>query len=125
MLIRRAETTEGRPMAMDGVQGVTMRMMVGREDGAPSFSLRHFSVEPGGHTPRHSHNYEHENYILAGRGRIEYDGEFHEIGPGDVLFLEPNRTHQFVNIGDQRLEFLCLVPTTYDCGGEYAPTPGS
>lgn len=122
MLIRRAETTTPQPMLIDGVQGVTMRLMCGRADGAPTFSMRHFTVEPGGHTPRHAHNYEHEVFVLAGSARVEHDGEFHDVQPGDVLFVEPNKTHQFVNTGSDNFQFLCLVPVSFDCG---KPTPGS
>lgn len=122
MLIRHAETIPGKPMQMDGARDVTMRLMVGRADGAPSFAMRHFTVEPGGHTPRHSHDYEHEVYIVAGSARVEQDGEFAELAPGDVVFVRPNTTHQFVNTGDEQFKFLCLVPVTFDCG---TPTPGS
>jgi quercetin dioxygenase-like cupin family protein len=122
MLIRRAQEMTGQPMAMDGVQGVEMRLMVGRADGAANFSMRHFTVAPGGHTPRHSHNYEHEIYIVEGRGRVEQDGQFNDISAGDVIFVEPNRTHQLVNSSHEPLKFLCLVPVTHDCG---TPTPGS
>lgn len=126
MLIRRAEEVAGQPMRMDGVEGVTMRLMVGRSDGAPNFAMRHFTVQPGGHTPHHSHNYEHEIVILEGEGRAENEGEFHEIAAGDVLFVKPNAVHQFVNTGEQPLKFLCMVPVTFDCGGgECKPTPGS
>lgn len=122
MLLRRAESTPPTPVTMDGVKGVSMRLMVGRADGAPTFSMRHFTVEPGGHTPRHSHAYEHEVFILSGAGRVEQDGEFAEIRGGDVLFVEPDKLHQFVNTGSTPLEFLCFVPVTFDCG---KPTPGS
>jgi quercetin dioxygenase-like cupin family protein len=122
MLVRRAESMEPTPVTMDGVKGVTMRVMVGRGDGAPNFAMRHFSVEPGGHTPRHAHNYEHEVFVVGGSGRAECDGAFQPIRAGDVLFVEPNRTHQFVNTGEAPLEFLCLVPVSFDCG---KPTPGS
>lgn len=122
MLIRRADEIAGTPMQMDGVKGVTMRMMVGRSDGAPNFAMRHFSVEPGGHTPQHSHNYEHEVYIVEGGGRVEQDGEFSNIRAGDVIFVQPNKQHQFVNTGTVPLKFLCLVPVSFDCG---QPTPGS
>jgi quercetin dioxygenase-like cupin family protein len=126
MLKRRAEEIEGQPMAMEGVKGVSMRMLVGRADGAPNFAMRHFTVEPGGHTPRHQHNYEHEVVIVEGSGRVEYDGDVHEIRAGDVLLVEPNRIHQFRNEGDAPLKFLCLVPIEFDCGGgATAPTPGS
>lgn len=122
MLIRRADDMQGKPMEMDGVKGVTMRLMVGRADGAPNFSMRHFTVEPGGNTPHHSHNYEHEVFIVEGKGRIEQDGEFREIRAGDVVFVEPNKLHQFTNPGSEPLKFLCLVPVSFDCG---KPTPGS
>jgi quercetin dioxygenase-like cupin family protein len=126
MLIRRAEEMDGQPVAMEGAKAVSMRLMVGREDGAPTFAMRHFTVEAGGHTPRHSHNYEHEVYVLDGVARVEYDGDFHEVRGGDVLLVAPNRTHQFVNIGPQPLQFLCLVPVEYDCGAEgVQPVPGS
>jgi quercetin dioxygenase-like cupin family protein len=122
MLIRRADTVPGKAMEMDGARDVTMRLMVGRADGAPSFSMRHFTVAPGGHTPRHSHDYEHEVYVVAGHARVEQDGEFADLGAGDVVFVRPNKTHQFVNTGDEAFKFLCLVPATFDCG---TPTPGS
>lgn len=122
MLIRRADEMPGKPMQMEGVQGVQMRLMVGRADGAPNFSMRHFTVEPGGHTPRHQHNYEHEVMILEGKARVEHGGEFHDVAEGDVLFIQPNQVHQFVNTGQAPMKFLCLVPVTFDCG---QPTPGS
>ena len=122
MLIRRAETMAGTPMAMDGARQVTMRLMVGRSDGAPNFAMRHFTVEPGGQTPRHSHDYEHEVYIVSGAARVEQGDEFEDLGPGDVVFVRPNTTHQFVNTGNEPFVFLCLVPVTFDCG---TPTPGS
>lgn len=126
MLIRRAEEINGTPMTMDGVKDVTMRLLVGRDDGAPTFAMRHFTVQPGGHTPHHSHNYEHEVYVVAGRGTVEEDGALHEIGAGDSLFVRPNVVHQFVNTGDEPLKFLCFVPVSFDCGGgQCQPTPGS
>ena len=112
----------GTPMQMDGVKGVSMRLMVGRSDGAPNFALRHFTVEPGGHTPHHSHNYEHEVYVVEGAGQVEKDGARHAIRAGDVLFMPPNAVHQFVNNAQTPLKFLCMVPVTFDCG---KPTPGS
>ncbi len=126
MLIRRPDETPGRPMEMDGVKDVTMRMMVGRDDGAANFAMRHFTVSPGGHTPRHRHNYEHEVYVVEGAGRAECDGVMHDVRAGDVLFVEPNTLHQFTNTGDTPFRFLCLVPVQFDCGdGKLAATPGS
>lgn len=125
-MIRKAAEMEATPVQMEGVKDVTMRIMVGRADHAPNFSLRQFTVQPGGHTPRHRHNYEHENYIISGTGQVWYEGAFHDISPGNVLLIEANEEHQFVNNGDQPLDFLCLVPLDFDAGeGRMESTPGS
>ncbi len=126
MLIRRPEKMPGQPVKMDGVKDVSMRLMVGRDDGAPTFAMRHFTVEPGGHTPRHSHNYEHEVYIVQGRGRVECDGQHYEVSGGDALLIDANKVHQFVNVGEEPMKFLCMVPVLFDCGGgQQERTPGS
>ncbi len=126
MLIRRTDDNGAEPVRMEGVRGVTMQVLIGRADGAPNFSMRQFTVEPGGHTPLHSHNYEHEVVVLEGRGRMEQEGEFAEISAGDVLFVPPNVVHQFHGSAEKGLKFLCLVPTEFDCAGEgRRPTPGS
>ncbi len=109
-------------MEMGGAAGVEMRIMVGRGDGAPNFAMRHFTVRPGGHTPRHSHDYEHEIYVTGGAARLEQDGEFKDLRAGDAAYVRANSTHQFVNSGREPFTFLCLVPVSFDCG---KPTPGT
>lgn len=121
MLIRNVDTTPHEPVKMDGVRGASMAIMVGRADAAPNFSLRHIRVEPGGYTPRHSHDYEHEVFVVGGRGTVLLEGSERPIGPGDVVFVPPEQEHQFCAAGDEGLEFLCVIPATRDCG---QPTPG-
>lgn len=122
MLVRRADAMEGQPMPIPGADGVTMRLLMGRADGAPTFAMRHFTVSAGGHTPQHRHNYEHGIHIVGGRGTVMVKGETREIIAGDSLFIEPNVEHQFRADRGEALQFLCMVPTTFDCG---QPTPGS
>jgi quercetin dioxygenase-like cupin family protein len=45
-----------------------MRDLISEKDGAPNFRLRHFVIEPGGHTPLHRHDWEHENYFISEKG---------------------------------------------------------
>jgi quercetin dioxygenase-like cupin family protein len=120
-LIRNLGDARPAPVDMDGVQGVRMALMVGREHGAPNFALRQFVVEPGGHTPRHSHDYEHEVYIVEGTGSILLNGEERPIRRGDVIYVPADHEHQFKGAGEG-LRFLCLVPVTRNCGDV---TPGS
>ena len=122
MHIRNIDDTPMKPVEMPGVQGATMAMMCGREHGAPNFSLRQFKVVPGGHTPRHSHDYEHEVVILEGGGTVLLEGRENPIRPGDVILVPANEEHQFKADSAKGLRFLCLVPGTRNCG---EVTPGS
>ncbi|HRQ72024.1 MAG TPA: cupin domain-containing protein [Phycisphaerales bacterium] len=121
-LIRNIDETPLAPVDMPGVEGASMAVMVGRADGAPNFALRQFRVEAGGHTPRHSHDYEHEVFIVSGSGTILLEGKERPIRAGDVIYVPANEEHQFRAGGPGGLRFLCLVPMSRDCGD---PTPGS
>ncbi|MBL1218616.1 MAG: cupin domain-containing protein [Planctomycetes bacterium] len=122
MFVRKPSDVQDNPVDMEGVQGVSMRLLLGRADGAPTFAMRQFTVKPGGHTPRHQHDYEHGVYIAHGSGTVEFGGKDHHVAAGDALFIEPNQIHQFRADQGDELVFLCMVPTTFDCG---KPTPGS
>ena len=95
-----------------GAQGVRKKVLIGEKEGAPNFIMRMFEVEPGGTTPCHSHPWEHEVYVLSGRGKVFAGGKEIEIAPGDALLIEPDEEHQFKNPYSQPLIFLCLIPKT-------------
>jgi len=125
MLIRNPNDVEAQDMTMPGAEGVKMRLMVGRSDGAPNFAMRIFDVEPGGCTPHHEHNYEHEIMVLQGQGHA-YEGDTPKpVQAGDVLYVPANQVHQFKNTGSDTFRFMCMVPTQFDCGGSCEDTPGS
>ncbi len=129
MLIKRPDQLDAQTMSIPGARGVRMRVVLGRADGAPTFAMRHFEVEPGGHTPLHQHNYEHEVLILDGQGLVTggtAGATTRPIAPGDVVYIPANETHQFRNTGGATLRFMCLIPTSFDCGQNACqPTPGS
>jgi quercetin dioxygenase-like cupin family protein len=89
---------------------VFIRVVIGPEDGAKNFHMRYFRVRPGGHTPHHAHPWEHENYVLAGRGEVVTPDGPKAVGPGDVVFIEAGMKHQYRNAGEADFEFLCLIP---------------
>ncbi len=100
---------------MEGAKGVRVRWVIGNQDGAPNFAMRHFVIEPGGHTPAHSHPYEHEVFILEGEGEVLDGDTYRPIKAGDVVFVAPNEFHQFRNTGTAPLRFLCLIPIQQRC----------
>jgi len=90
--------------------GVKVRWLINRETGAPNFAMRLFEMEPGGSTPRHTHPWEHEVFVLAGSGVVLGEEEEKPFKPGDVVFVPSGEEHQFRNIGDEIVRFLCLIP---------------
>lgn len=112
MKVNHHEQVERQPVEMEGAEGCHVRWLVGQKDGAPNFAMRQFEVAPGGHTPKHSHDYEHEVFVLEGNGLV-VDGETERpLQAGDVIFVEPNDVHQFRNTGDAPMKFLCMVPNS-------------
>lgn len=122
MLRTRIDAETTTPVDLDGVKDVSMRVLLGRDGGMPNFSMRHFVVDSGGHTPHHQHDYEHQVVVLDGTGEASSSEGTQQIRRGDVLYIEADEPHQFRNSGAIPLQFLCLVPLTRRNGDE---VPGS
>ena len=112
MKVNHYEEVEAKPVQMEGAEGCSVRWLVDASDGAPNFAMRQFEVAPGGFTPRHSHPYEHEVFVLEGSGAVLEGDQEHSLSTGDVVFVRPNEVHQFRNTTDKPLKFLCLVPNS-------------
>ncbi|TKJ31976.1 cupin [bacterium (candidate division B38) B3_B38] len=90
--------------------GVKMRWVISQKDGAENFAMRVVEISPGGHSPLHRHPHEHEVFVLKGKGVLTCEAKESPLIPGDVAFILPDEEHQFRNIGQDKLEFLCLIP---------------
>ncbi len=112
MKVKHHEHVTAAPVTMEGAKGCTVRWLVGDAEGAPNFAMRHFEVAPGGFTPKHSHPYEHEVFVLQGHGVVLEGSEEHTLRPGMVVFVQPDEIHQFRNTGSTPLKFLCLIPNS-------------
>jgi len=110
MKVSSYEAVEQQPVDMPGAVGCRVRWLIGQNEQAPNFAMRQFEVEVGGHTPQHSHPYEHEVFVLEGQGVVLEQEVEHPLQPGDVVYVRPDEVHQFRNTGNSPLKFLCLVP---------------
>ena len=108
MIVRNYEQVDAEKAAE--AEGVTVRVVIGKEQGAPNFVMRVFDIEPGASSPRHSHDWEHEVFVLAGNGTVSGEDGDEPVKPGDVVFVPQDEEHQFRNEGDEELRFLCLIP---------------
>ena len=106
---------EGKTVTDPGAEGVTIRVLMGDNVGAPTFTMRHFEIAPGGRTPYHAHSWEHEVYVLSGKGNVRQKGGEREVGPGSFVYVPPDEEHNFVNAGEATFTFLCVIPASRLC----------
>ncbi|MGQ9649768.1 MAG: cupin domain-containing protein [Phycisphaerae bacterium] len=113
--IQQIKAHRQEPVSMPGAKGARIRILIGQEDGACNFCMRHFEVEPGGCTPHHEHPYEHEILVLKGSGTAKTPAGDRPFKQGDVIFVPPNVEHGFCNTGNEPVEFICLIPVEQNC----------
>ena len=112
MQVKHHSEVPANEVTMEGAAGCRVRWLIGDADRAPNFAMREFEVAPGGHTPKHFHDYEHEVFVLAGNGVVVDGEEERPLAAGDVIFVEANDVHQFRNTGSEPMRFLCLIPNS-------------
>ncbi len=101
---------------MEGAKGIYKQVPISKDDGSPMFSFRVFTIEGDGHSPYHSHPFEHINYVIEGHGAIVSEtGEEHEIKKGDFALVLPNEKHQYRNrSASEPFIMICGVPKGYE-----------
>ena len=112
MKIAKSNNIQKSPVETEGAKDVDIRWLIAKEDGAENFAMRMFEVQPGGHTPLHTHPQEHEVFIVEGRGTLVCEDQEHEFEAEYVIFVPPNQKHRFKNTGDSLLKMLCIIPTS-------------
>jgi mannose-6-phosphate isomerase-like protein (cupin superfamily) len=93
--------------------GSTIRSILDRTN-APvqNQSLAEAQVPAKGATQRHFHKLSEEFYfILEGSGRMEIDGEWREVGPGDAILIPAGAWHTITAL--EPLRFLCCCAPPY------------
>jgi quercetin dioxygenase-like cupin family protein len=93
-----------------GLDGATIRWVLAEKDNAPHFALRVIEVQPGSATPHHAHWWEHEVFVLNGKGALVTEEGEAPLSPGTTILVEKDEKHQFRNVGDEVLRFICLIP---------------
>lgn len=116
MIVKHFEQIAAKPVAMEGAEEVLVREVITARDGAPNFAMRVFDVRPGGHTPLHEHNYEHEIFVLAGDGEVTAGQRIVALQRGSLALIQPGTPHQFRNTGAETFRFICLIPLRERCG---------
>jgi len=107
MIINHYEDIE----AVELMEGVKKRVVIGDNEGAPTFIMRIFDLDPGKSSPYHIHPWEHEVFVLQGRAVVTNDtGDQISIEEGHTIYIPPNEKHCLTNKGAGTFRFMCLIP---------------
>lgn len=106
------EGVEVEPYQGGGVsEGSCRHVLIGPKEGAQHFAIRYFEIPPRSQSSFEHHLHDQGVVILKGRARVLLGWEVCEVGPGDVIYIPQDEQHQFENIGDEPLGFLCVIPS--------------
>jgi len=106
----RWKDVKAEAVTMEGAKDVKVRWLINEQRGARNFAMRVFELAKGGHTPYHQHDFEHEVYVMQGKGTLKTSDDERPLEQGDIIWVPPNDMHQFLNTGNEPLFFMCLVP---------------
>jgi len=96
-----------------GEPGPTKQVLIGPDDGAENFVLRYFTIPPGKKSSLDHHAHDHGVMIMNGRARVMLGERFEEIEAGDIVYISSWERHQFENLTDEPLTFLCIIPPAH------------
>lgn len=69
------------------------------------------TLEPGSTIGLHTHDASSEIiYILAGKGKVLYDGVYEPLSAGSCHYCPKGHAHSLINDSDALLEFFAVVP---------------
>jgi quercetin dioxygenase-like cupin family protein len=116
MKITSLDQVEKTNMAMEGAKNILKQVPISKADGTPFLSFRVFTIMPGGHSPYHTHPFEHINYIIEGEGALVTEsGEERPVKKGDFALVLPGEKHQYKNRSAQNpMIMICGVPKEYE-----------
>ncbi|MFC1558195.1 cupin domain-containing protein [candidate division KSB1 bacterium] len=117
MKINRGDDVVEKAVDMEGAENVTMKILIGPDEGSDNIIMRYFKVLPNGHTPRHTHIQEHIVSIQKGKGIVlDNAGNENDVSAGDSVYVPSNEEHQFKNPHDEPFEFICNImnPERYE-----------
>lgn len=108
----RLQDLEKLKVSMEGARNVFRQVPISKNDGSPNFSFRVFTIEPDGHTPYHTHAFEHLNYVISGQGvLVDAEGASFEIKAGEFALVLPDEKHQYRNTSAiEPFVMICAVP---------------
>lgn len=114
MFVENITDIEKRRISGEGIKNVLKQVPIGPDQGWKDHVVRVFTLQKDGYTPRHSHDWEHVNYVISGTGTLEIEGKKQALTAGTFAFVPPNVQHQYANASDEDFVMICIVPAAGD-----------
>ncbi len=111
MYVTSVDKVREYSLKKEGARGVKVKYLLHKGVGAKRIQLRLFTIEVGGYTPLEKHAHEHEVYMLKGKALVKGGSKEVLVTQGSVIFIPSNEEHQFKNVGNEKVEFLCTKET--------------
>ena len=111
MYVTRVEKVREYKVTEQGAYRVKVRYLLHKGVGAERLQLRLFIIDVGGYTSLERHAHEHEVFVLRGRALVRGGDKEVVVSPREVIFIPSYEEHQFKNVGDEPVEFLCTKET--------------
>lgn len=75
-----------------------------------SMSLEVYRLGVGATDGQSPHTEDEVYYILSGTAKIRIDDEVHPVAEGDVIFVERNVEHSFIDITEELITLIFFAP---------------
>ena len=111
MYVTKVEKVREYKVTEQGAYKVKVKCLLHEGVGAERLQLRLFTIDVEGYTRLERHAHEHEVFMLRGRFLVRGGDKEVVASPRDVIFIPSYEEHQFKNIGDEPVEFLCTTET--------------
>ncbi|NHJ47496.1 MAG: cupin domain-containing protein [Asgard group archaeon] len=109
--IRKLNDVESIDVTNYGSTGTKIQWLISKEQGAPRFAMRLFTLEPRAIIGIHDHPEEHEIYVMQGKmDLIAENGSRTRVEATDAIYMPPDEKHGYENIGSEVVKFLCVIP---------------
>lgn len=107
--LKSTEEVDITPQELIGKGRATVRWLLGEPEGAPNFEMRYFSLTGNIATEWHQHDWEHQVYVVKGKGKVRTTDQEVDLEPGSSVLVAPGEQHHFICSGDH-FDFICVVP---------------
>jgi quercetin dioxygenase-like cupin family protein len=98
-------------VAVPGTEKASFRWLVDRNNGAKTYGIRLFEIEPGGIVPLHRHPEEHEIFVLSGKAEVLSASGNTTARKDDIVFMPSDELHGIDNrSGKEVFRFICAIP---------------